>query len=198
MPDQAVPTGHPRSRLRLAVVAFVTTAAPVGLYFITRPYVRTDTAALAIAAAVPALATVIVAVWRREARLLALLTAVAVGAALTVTAVSGGDALPLKLYRPAITAVLGVAAVISVAMDRPLLVPVIRVAVRRKGWKLSLPHRKVKVLTMIAGVGLLVEAAATVVLAFELSTGAYLVAVRVVRVVVVVTCLAVMTWRARK
>ncbi|MFD1049095.1 hypothetical protein ACFQ1S_27950, partial [Kibdelosporangium lantanae] len=118
--------------------------------------------------------------------------------ALTVTAVSGGDALPLKLYRPAITAVIGLAAVVSVAVDRPLLVPVIRLAVRRKGWKIFLSHQKMKVLTMIAGVGLLVEAAATVVLAFELSTGAYLVAVRVVRVVVVVTCLAVMAWRAKK
>lgn len=192
---------HPTKRAipwKLAALGAATSVAPVALYLLIRPYVTNDTVALAIAAAAPAVLTVTAAIWRRQVRLLSLLAAIGVGLAVTVTLVTGGGSLPLKLYRPGITGVVGLALLVSVLVDRPLLGPVLRLLAARRNIRLSLSRKTLTAVTTIAGIGLVVEAVGTLVLAFVLPTGAYLIAARVVRIVVIGICLAVMVWYAKR
>jgi hypothetical protein len=178
------------SRWRITALVAATSVTPLALYFLVRPLVGSDTAALAVGAAAPAAGTLVAAAWRRQLRVLGLLTVVGLGAALVATVISGGSSLPLKLYRPLFTGAAGLAMIVSVALGRPLLVPALCALAGRMPVG-SVPRRTATVVTAIVGVAFLVEAAVTVLLALSLPTGAFLIASRVVRFAIIGGALAV-------
>jgi hypothetical protein len=184
-------------RQRVAVLWLVISLGPLLLYFLARSYVDSDVVALAISAVVPAVVTVVAAAWRRQARLLSALAVVGVGVALAATAMTGGSSLPLKLYRPLVTSVVGLVVLLSALLRRPLLVPVLdRLAGRVPMVRLS--RRTATVVTVIIGVSFLGEALATVSLALTMSTAAFLIASRLVRITVFVAGAAVTVWYLRR
>ena len=194
---------RPKTAIALACLGSL---APPALYLLLRPLVHGDAVALGVAAAVPVVATVAAAIWRRQARLLSLLPVVGLGAAVVATLVSGGRSLPLELYRPVATGIVGLALLASAAMGRPLLVPVLRMLIRdparRAEVDLALARptarHRLTVVTAVLGVGLLIEAAGTVVLAFSVSVGVYLVASRAIRLVVLALVAAVLVGYRRR
>lgn len=192
-------TGPDRFARRRAVAALwlATSLVPLLLYFLIRPYVRSDTTALAISAAAPAAATVVAAAWRRRVRILSMLAVIGLGTALAATAMTGGSSLPLKLYRPLFTGVVGFALLLSVLVGRPLLIPVLRHLAGQVPM-IQPTRRTATVTTAIIGVSFLVEAAATVVLALTVSTGAFLIASRVVRIGIFAAGFAVAAWYVRR
>jgi hypothetical protein len=177
-------------RRRTALVWLAVSLGPLLLYFLARSYVDSDTVALAVSAVVPAVVTVVAAAWRRQVRLLSGLALVGVGVALAATAMTGGSTLPLKLYRPIITGVVGLALLLSALLRRPLLAPILD----RLAGQLpvpTLPHRAATVVTVIIGVSFLIESLATVSLALTMPTGAFLITSRLVRIAVFVAGAAV-------
>jgi hypothetical protein len=108
-----------------------------------------------------------------------MLTMGAYGLGLLVTVLSGGSALPLKLHSAAETGVLGVACLVSVALRRPLLLLGLRILARRRGrgsgaWRKVFAEpvlsRTFSLITVIVGVGLLIEATSQAALALVLPT----------------------------
>jgi hypothetical protein len=197
------PHSRPATRIRSAfrrratAVWLATSLTPLLLYFLARPYVESDTMALAISAVAPAVATIVVAVWRRRVRALSVLILVGLGVALAATAMTGGSSLPLKLYRPLFTGMVGLGLLLSALLRRPLLVPIVRALA--PDLRITMPTRRTAtVVTAIIGVAFLVEAAATVVLALTVSTGVFLVAARLVRIGIFGAGVAMAAWYVRR
>lgn len=157
----------------MALVAGLSIAA----YFVFRAVLHSDGYALAIS-------TAIALVWTlgrqgRNPHPVALAAAVVFGVAALVSLASGGSALPLKLRRGLITGPLGVACLVSVAIRRPLLPPLLglvarglprAISVRIGELRASLTGRTALVLTAIVGLTLLADAAVQVTLALAVST----------------------------
>jgi hypothetical protein len=163
---------------RLAVSAVVAGAAPVATYVAVRPEVESAAAALAVTFAVPVAWAGFAALWQRRVDLDGALTIGAYGVALVATVISGGSALPLELRSAAETGAIGVACLVSVVLRRPLLLLALRILARRRErqkrvWRkaLSQPASQgalpstFSAVTVLVGVGFLVEAASQVALA---------------------------------
>jgi hypothetical protein len=177
--------GARRSRLahavarRLIVSTIVAGVAPVITYVLVRPRVPSTAIALAITFAVPVAWAALSASWHRRLDLDGALTIGAYGLGVIVTVLSGGSALPLKLHSAAETGVLGMACLVSVALRRPLLLIGLRILARRKGRRRG-AWRKVlaaptfggtfSLVTVLVGVGLLIEATSQAALALVLPT----------------------------
>jgi hypothetical protein len=181
----------------LSLLAFL---VPLALYFLARPRLHSDAAALALAAAVPAAAGAAIAARRRQVRPLGVLAVVGLGAALAATVLTGGSSLPLKLERPVATGAIGLALLASVAVRRPLLLSVLRLLARGDDARRTqleraaanpATRRALTIISAVLGAGFLVEAAATAIAALTLSTGAYLVVSRLIRLGVIGTAMAV-------
>lgn len=177
--------GARRSRLahavarRLVVSTVVAGVAPVLTYVVVRPRVESTAVALAITFAVPVAWAALTALWHWRLDLDGALTIGAYGLGLVVTILSGGSALPLKLHSAAETGALGVACLVSVVSRRPLLLISLRILARRKGRRRE-AWRKIfavpafggsfSLVTVLVGVGLLIEATSQVALALVLPT----------------------------
>ncbi len=164
---------------RVVVSTVVAGVAPVITYVIVRPRVESTAVALAITFAVPVVWAALSACWHRRMDLDGMLTMGAYGLGLLVTVLSGGSALPLKLHSAAETGALGVACLVSVALRRPLLLLGLRIMARRRGRSRGAWHKvfaepvlshTFSVITVIVGVGLLVEATSQAALALVLPT----------------------------
>ena len=147
--------------------------ASVAVYFLVRPLLHSDAAALAVAGAIPAAYAIVAAlVWRRI-ELFALLSAAAFALACIVSLLDGGSALPLKLHEAAITFVLGIALLVAVLIRRPMPV----------GRWLKVPddaRSTDETLGVLIGAFLVVHALLQLVLALTMSTATYLTAGRVI------------------
>ncbi len=163
---------------RVAVATVVAGIAPVVTYAFVRPRVESNAVALAVTFAVPVAWAGLAALWQRRLDLDGSLTIGAYGLALIVTVLSGGSALPLKLHAAAETGAVGVACLVSVALRRPLLLLALRYAARRGNrrratWRRAAPGPALhtfSVITVLVGLGFLVEAASQVALALVLPT----------------------------
>jgi hypothetical protein len=180
-----VSRGARRSRLahvvarRVIVSSIVAGVAPVVTYVVVRPHVESTAVALAITFAVPVAWAALTASWHRRLDLDGTLTIGAYGLGLVVTVLSGGSALPLKLHSAAETGVLGVACLVSVAFRRPLLLLGLRIQARRRrrsggAWRKVFAQpvlsRTFSLVTILVGVGLLIEATSQAALALVLPT----------------------------
>jgi hypothetical protein len=145
-----------RLAISLAVNAFVPAVLYVAL--------GRDRTALVVGAAVPVGWSIALAIARRRADPVALLSLAGLGVALVVSAATGGSVLPLLLRHVAITGTAGLACLVSLIVGQPLI-----------GVLRGRRDRVFTGLTAIAGTVLVVHAGANVVLALTLSTGRYLV-----------------------
>ncbi|HYA45503.1 MAG TPA: VC0807 family protein [Acidimicrobiales bacterium] len=164
---------------RVIVSALVAGVAPVVTYIVVRPHVQSTAVALAITFAVPVVWAGLSGLWHWRLDLDGILTIGAYGLGLVVTILSGGSALPLKLHSAAETAAVGVACLVSVVFRRPLLLVGLRILARQRrrrrgAWRKAFAEPALRhtfsVITILVGVGLLVEAASQVALALALPT----------------------------
>lgn len=155
---------------------------PLAGYLVIRAAIGSATGALAITEAVSAVWLLVIAITRRRVDPIAVVSLATVAIALAAYMLTGGDALALKLRRGAVTGTLGVAALASVALGRPLLLLVAERAAKlnpdRGGEieaRLAQPHRRraLRALTMIVGLTLAIDGATQMTLALTVPTGMF-------------------------
>jgi hypothetical protein len=149
--------------------SFLAPLASVVAYFVVRPWMHSDAAALAVAGAIPALYAIVAAVVWRRTEFIALLSAAAFALACVASLLAGGSSLPLKLHEAALAFVLGIVLLAAVAIRRPL--PVSRV--------LKAPSDDERLGALI-GAFLILHSLLQLALALNMSTAVYLTAGRVV------------------
>lgn len=159
-------------RRRIARIP-ATAVVPLIVYFVIRPSLDSDAAALAISGAVPAVWTIALVLVRREVDLWAMLTSVGFAAACVASLLAGGNSLPLKLPEATVTFLVGVVLLVTALIGRPLPV----------GRALRVPdadRRLDLTLSTMIGCFLVLHALLTLTLALTMSTATYLTAGRAV------------------
>jgi hypothetical protein len=155
---------------------------PLATYTLIRNVIGSATGALAITEAGAAVWLIGVAVARRRIEPVAVLSTLTVAVALAVYALTGGDPLALKLRRGAVTGTIGIAALASVAIGRPLLIVVTRHVAKlnpERGpeieARLSDPRRRraLTILTAIIGATFALDGAIQIALALIVPTGSF-------------------------
>jgi hypothetical protein len=171
---------------------------PLGAYLVIRAAIGSATAALVITEAIPATWLLVVGIARRKFDPIAVVSTVTVAVALAAYALTGGDPLALKLRRGAVTGTLGIAALASVALGRPLLLMVAEHT--SKGnldpqGRLAAPDRRhaIAILTAIIGLTFTIDGASQIALALTVPTGTFIADSTAARIVVLGTGLIVTT-----
>ena len=157
---------------------------PLGVYYAVRPHVTGDAPALAIAGAFPA--GWVLVEWARNRRLDAIGSITLFGflAGIVTSYLLGGNAFVLKVRDSAFTALFGITCLASLTMHRPLMFHLgkalsaghdpQRRAAYDELFTLPTARRTFQIITSVWGVGLILEAAARIVLAVALPTGEFL------------------------
>ncbi|MGG1513960.1 VC0807 family protein [Paenibacillus oryzisoli] len=158
--------------------------APLLIYNWLCDAVASDTAALAISACVPVVWVIATMLKTRRVDWIGVMGIAGLGVALALSMLTGGGSLPLKLYHPLITGTIGLAFAGSALAKKPLLLTVLRAAKMGNTARFAdrAVHRKLTAFSLLLGLGLMLDAALHVVLAFTLTTGAFLVVSRCVTV----------------
>ncbi len=176
---------------------------PVAAYVVLRAATGDTTTALAVTEIIPVAWVLAGGLLRRHVNPVVLVGAAVLGAALLVTVLTGGSALPLKLRRASITGPLGIACLISAAVGRPLLPALLELLVRAgperwrdraDGVRAAASGDVATVLTVIVGLGLIADAALQVTLALTVSTTVFLAASRLGRIAIAVVSLGACAW----
>ena len=154
---------------------------PLVAYLIIRALTGSSTGALAITDAVPSTWLIVVGITRRRIDPIAVLSATTVMLALAAYAITGGDPLAIKLRRGAVTGTIGIAALASVALGRPLLLLVAENVAKlnsdrpEMAARLADPGRRrvVTALTAIIGVTFALDGASQIALALAVPTTSF-------------------------
>jgi hypothetical protein len=169
---------------------------PLAAYLVIRAVIGSATGALAITEAIPALSLLITGVRRRRLNPIGVMSTVTVAVAFAAYALTGGDPLALKLRRGAVTSTIGIAALGSVAIGRPLLLLVAEQMAkvnpeRRREINARLRdirrRRALMMLTAIIGLTFAIDGAAQIVLALTVPTGRFVPDSTAARVVILGT-----------
>ncbi|MGB6535408.1 MAG: VC0807 family protein [Xanthobacteraceae bacterium] len=185
MPTEEAGRYFRATRRDIAVRIAINALAPLGLYALLTHLRAGDFAALAGAAAVPALWTMALWLWRRRVDWIGLFAFVLFAVELVVAALLGGNELLLKTRAAVLTGPLGLVLLVSALIGRPLLLPILRwrrpAAMVRSGALDRLAHdpaahRRVVQATAIVGAVLFVHAALEIALALSLPTESFLIA----------------------
>ena len=123
-------------RRRLIFSLGINALLPLLLYALLRPLLASDAAALAIAAAIPALRTLALWFFRRRVDWIGAHAVLGFGLALALTVLLAGDVFLLKVHGPLLIGILGLVLLVSVVIRKPLLEPVLRA--------LGAPERKIR------------------------------------------------------
>ena len=160
-----------RRSMRRRALPFL--VGPLVVYAVVRPIVPSSTLALGIAGAIPVLYSIFLAVVRRRIDIFALLSGVGFSVACLVSALTGGNSLPLKVDEAVITFGIGLALLIAALIRRPIPISrLLRVPTPTK--QLDAP------LGVSVGGFLILHALIHIALAVSLSTSSYVAASRVV------------------
>jgi hypothetical protein len=169
---------------------------PLAAYLVVRAVIGSSTGALAITEAASATWLLVVAIVRRRVDPIAVVSVLTVAIALAAYALTGGDALALKLRRGAVTGTLGIAALASIALGRPLLVLVAEHVgksnpERRPEIEARLAdparRRSATILTAIIGAIFTIDGASQIALALTVPTRMFVADSTAVRIVVLGT-----------
>lgn len=150
-------------------------------YLIIRSLIGSSVGALAITDALPASWLLLVGIARRRIEPIAVLSAATVFIALAAYAITGGDPVAIKLRRGAVTGTIGVAALTSVALGRPLLLLVAQNAAKLNpdrpdlAARLAEPARRrmLRNLTTIIATTFAIDGASQIVLALTVPTASF-------------------------
>lgn len=150
-------------------------------YLIIRSLIGSAVGALAITDALPATWLLVVGIVRHRVEPIAVLSAATVFIALAAYAITGGDPMAIKLRRGAVTGAIGVGALTSVALGRPLLLLIAQNAAKLNpdrpdlAARLAEPHRRrmLKILTAIIGTTFAIDGASQIILAVTVPTSSF-------------------------
>ena len=179
---------------------------PLGAYLLIRSAIGSATGALAITEAIPATWLLVVGIARRRFDPIAVLSTLTVAIALAAYALTGGDPLALKLRRGAVTGTLGIAALASVALGRPLLLMVAQHTSKLSPERQPDTHgslvdpdrrRAVTILTAIIGLTFTIDGASQIALGLTVPTGTFVADSTAARIAVLGTGLIVTSWYFR-
>jgi len=174
---------HSRHALQKVIPSLaVNWLIPLVLYALLRGSVPTDAAALAIAGAVPGVWVVLQMLISRRIDWIGVLGLAGFGIACLISVLSGGGSMPLKLYHPVVACAIGIAALGSVAIGKPLALVFLRSLGKGDAGRFDLPavRRKLSSATTVFGAMFLLDGIVHVIMAYSLSTGMFLVWSRVV------------------
>jgi hypothetical protein len=157
-----------RSALVSLVAGF---AVPLGVYYLVRSHVGSDTIALAISGALPVAWTLVRLVWQRRLDPIGLIAVLGFAVELCIAVLTGGNAFALKLQEAPLTGLFGLACLVSVAIGRPLL-PVVLRLLGRSASQVTL--RQATRATLVVGATFFLDALTRVVLAASLPTTTFL------------------------
>lgn len=160
-------------------------ALPIGVYFGVRSHVSTDAQGLIIAGSVSVVWILIEFVRKRQVDFVGAIVLVGFAFGVISSTLLGGNAYVLKVRDAFFTAIFGVACIVTIyTAKRPALFYVSRyLSAGRDPWKvaayndmheLPVARHTFRVLSVIWGIGLVVEASARMVLAEELHTSTYI------------------------
>jgi hypothetical protein len=200
-PDVAAGTSRQQlgNPFRRAVSLLVIGLVPVLSYFLIRPHVASDVAALAIAWFIPVLWTLVSSLWQRRLNVLGMLGVAAYGTALVISIYTGAGSLPLKLHHAVVAGLVGLVFLGSAAIGRPILLIIARRVAGNTRQQSSISRRidapgvrqSMTRLTLYIGIVALVDALLQAALAVSLPTSSFLVATTVVHISVVAFAVAV-------
>jgi hypothetical protein len=179
---------------------------PLAGYLLIRAAIGSATGALAITETVPATWLLVVGIARRRLDPVALVSTVTVALALAAYALTGGDPLALKLRRGAVTGTIGIAALASVALGRPLLLVLAERIAKvnpehqpETQARLADPDRRraMTILTAIVGLTFTIDGGSQIVLALTVPTRTFVADSTAARILVIGTGLLVTIWYLR-
>jgi hypothetical protein len=162
--------GHP-GRPGVAGLAslVINFAAPVLAYYLIRPHVHSSAMALALAGAIPVAYTLVTLAATRRLSWVGVVSVASFGVGVLVSWATGGSALALELQDPALTGLIGLAFLGSVAVRRPLHLVIVRLLgrgdARYAGIASRTQHTTSMVITAIIGLVFIGHAAAIATLA---------------------------------
>lgn len=153
---------------------------PLGAYWAVRALSGSTVGALAITDAVPSAWLLVVGIARRRIDAIAVVAATTVVLAFAAYVVTGGNPLAIELRRGAVTGVVGVVGLASVALGRPLLLTAARSFAKinpdpEMTARLAQPERcrGVAILTAIIAATFTVDGATQIVLALSVPTSSF-------------------------
>ena len=179
---------------------------PLAAYTVIRSVIGSATGALAIAETVPATWLLVDAIGRRRVNPIAAVSTVTVAIALAAYALTGGDPLAIEMRRGAVTGTLGIAALASVALGRPLLLLVAEhIARLNPGRRPQIEarlaerdrRRALTMLTAIIGLTLAIDGASQIALALTVPTARFIADSTAARIAVLGTGLIATGWYLR-
>jgi uncharacterized membrane protein (DUF485 family) len=160
-------------------------AVPLTVYFTVRRHVSSDATALIIAGTFPAAWVAIQWVRTRRVDIIGSITLFGFLAGVVVSQLLGGNAFVLKVRDSAFTALFGIACLVSLRLQRPMMFYIGKALscgddVRRRAaydelYEIGEAQRVFALITVCWGIGLIVDAAGRVLLAATLSTGSFLI-----------------------
>lgn len=175
---------------------------PLAGYLVIRAFVGSSTTALLVITAVPAIWLLGLWVARRRLDAIGVVTLVTTVIVLAVFTLTHGDPLALKLRRGVATGPIGIAAILSVAFRRPLLLLLAEQTAKANPdleARLANPARRrfLTVLTAIVGVSLTIDGLGQIVLALSVPTGSFVADSTAVRIAVIGAGVIVTAWYIR-
>ena len=170
--------GRPgRSGLAALASLVINFVAPLLAYYLIHSHVRSSAMALALAGAIPVAYTLVMLAVRRRLDPVGVVSVASFGLGVLVSWASGGNALALELQDPALTGLVGLACLVSVAIGRPLHPVILRLLGRGNARYADIASRTQTrtslVVTAIIGVTLTARAAALTVLALTQPTSTF-------------------------
>ncbi len=172
------PQGPPgRSGLAALARLAINFGAPLLAYYLLRPHAGSSAMALALAGAIPIAYTLVMLAIRRRLDPVGVVSVASFGIAVLVSWASGGNTLALELQDPALTGLIGIACLASVAVGRPLH-PVILCLLGRGNPRYAdiasrTQHKTSIVITAIIGLAFTGHAVAVTILVLTQSTSTF-------------------------
>jgi hypothetical protein len=157
----------PRSLLvRLGLVVIL----PVAVYMVTQSIGWAQVPSLILSGTIPVVEVLVRLIWQRRLDPIGMLAVFGFGISLLISTLLGGDPFVLKLRDAPVLGAIGLASLLSVAIQRPLLSGILRLFRR----SVSIGHRRSMFITGIAGAALVLNAVVRILLAFALPTTVFL------------------------
>lgn len=149
---------------------------PLVLVILLRRIYHNDTIALAIAGAIPIVRTAAILTWRHRVDWIGVIGAMGFITAFIVSMLWGGSSLPLKLYHPLATGIIGLILLISAILRRPLLIIILQKLkhVDSERFNNQENYKKFAILTAFLGLVLVIDSVIHIIIAITLPAVTYM------------------------